>query len=312
MSGSVRQGGGAAGTPAGAVELLSRAVAFLFVPGDRPERFEKAARSGADIVIIDLEDAVHAEHKETARANVAEAIAQGLPGGVPFLVRINTTEDQWREADLAAIEAWRSGGGGGSGFAGVVWPKLEPGTALEEATERLRGLAVLGLIESAAGVAACETLAAHPLVTRLGVGAVDLAADLGLSDETGADGSVVAPQDGALVEQLKGRVALASRVAGLAQPVDSPSVELRDADRTRATTARGRALGFGGRLCVHPAQLQPVREAFAPTAAELRWAQGVVEAMRGQGAVAFEGRMLDEPVRLRAERILALAQRASG
>lgn len=300
------------GTVARAV--IAEAVTFLFVPGDRPERFAKAAGSGADIVIIDLEDAVGAADKDAARANAIAAVHSGIAPGrstaSPFLIRINTTDTEATRADLDALAAVAPAHHD-PGFVGIAWPKLECAAALDAARDRLGGgLVVLGIIESAAGVRALDEVAAHPSIARLAVGAIDLAADLGLRDVPGvgdAAGRVMSATEGPVLEHCKVLVTVASRLAGLPAPVESPSIELRDAEAITATTVRAAALGFTARLCIHPAQVPTVAAAFAPTQDELDWAARVVAAAEAGhgGALAVDGRMIDEPVIARARQTLA-------
>ena len=306
---------------AAARAVIAEAATFLFVPGDRPERFAKAAASGADVVIIDLEDAVGAADKDTARANAIAAVHSGIAPGqspaAPFLVRINSTDTEAKRADLDALAAVAPDQRD-PGFVGIAWPKLECAAALDAARDRLGGgVAVLGIIESAAGVRAVDEVAAHPSVARLAVGAIDLAADLGLRDVPGvgdAVGRVVSATEGPVLEHCKVLVTVASRLADLPAPVESPGIELRDAESITATTLRAAALGFTARLCIHPAQVPIVEAAFAPTQDELDWAARVVAAAKAWhgGAIAVDGRMIDEPVIARARQSLARRHAEAG
>jgi citrate lyase subunit beta/citryl-CoA lyase len=308
----------AADRTADARATLADAVTLLFVPGDRQERFASAAASGADIVIIDLEDAVGSAHKDAARANAVEALRSGIAPGAervpPFLVRINTTDPALRRADLDALASVPSSDRD-PGFLGIAWPKLERADALDRIVEALGAeVVVLGIVESAVGVRAIDDVSVHPALARLAVGAIDLAADLRLRDARPDRDGLVSAVDGPVIEHCKVLITMASRLADLPAPVDSPSIELRDADSITATTARGAALGFGGRLCIHPAQVPVVAAAFAPTHDELDWAERVVEAAaagRG-GAISLDGRMIDEPVIERARQTLARRPEAVG
>lgn len=301
-------------------DLVADAVTWLFVPGDRPERFDKAAAAGADVVIIDLEDAVAPGAKDAARANAVAAVRAGLASGPasasPFLVRVNSADAEAQRADLDALAAVPPSERA-RGFLGIAWPKLECAGALDRARDLLGAdVVVLGIIESGAGVRAVDDVAAHPSVARLAVGAIDLAADLGLRDvpaDGSASGRPVSATEGPVVEHCKVLVTLASRHAGLPAPVESPSLELRDAEAITATTLRAAALGFTARLCIHPAQVPIVAAAFAPTDDELAWAERVVAAAAGDGgAIALDGRMIDEPVVERARQLLARRRTAAG
>jgi citrate lyase subunit beta/citryl-CoA lyase len=259
--------------------MLSRS--YLFVPGNRPERFDKALAAGADQVIIDLEDAVPAGDKAAARA----ALAAWLAPGRPVLVRINGADSEWFGADLALCAM--------PGVAGIVLPKAEREADLA-ALAAAGAPAILPLVESALGLWHCAALARMPRVQRLVFGSIDFSLDLGISEGH---------------EQLlyaRSQLVLASRVAGIAAPVDGVTTSIDDPDSVRADTLRARALGFGAKLCIHPKQVGAVNAAFAPTSAELAWAGRVMAAaaQANGGAVALDGKMVDRPVVLAAQRML--------
>lgn len=265
--------------------MIETAVTALFVPGDRPDRYAKAVGSGADAVIIDLEDAVAPEAKESARDAVLTALTSG---DLHALVRINSSESAWSAFDVAAL----SGLADDHGLAGVMVPKAADPEFLAEVAVVL-GCPVVALVESALGVARVRDLAGAAGVARLAFGALDFAADVG-SDVDAITGQVA-----------RAEVVIASRAAGLPAPLESPSTDLRDLGRVEASSRAARALGFGGRLCIHPAQLAPVRAGFAPTASEVEWARGIVVA--GAGVERVGDQMVDRPVLERARRILRLA-----
>jgi len=262
--------------------MTRTARSLLFVPASRPERFDKALAAGADAVIVDLEDAVAPHEKERARA----ALAAWLDPARPVLVRINAVDTPWFGEDLALCAH--------PGVAAVMLPKAEHIDDL--ARLRAAGAAQLvPLIESAAGMAALATIAAAPGVQRLAFGSIDLQVDLGMRD--------------ALEDELlyfRSRLVLASRLAGLQAPVDGVSTSLDDAERLRVDVLRARRLGFGGKLCIHPRQVEGVNRHFAPSEAEQAWARRVLEAAAAAAgaAVALDGRMIDKPVILRAQAIL--------
>jgi len=263
-------------------ERIKAARTFLFVPGDRPERFDKAAASGADIVIIDLEDAVAPSAKQAARAAVRSWLS--VERGV--LVRINSAGTEWFEKDL---ELWPE-----SGLLGFMLPKAEAGMTLE----RVAGLKpTIALIESAAGVATVQEIAGVPGVQRLAFGTVDLALDLG----TSCDDVLLA---------IGTQLVVASRSNGIASPIDGVTVDFRDPAAVEEAMRSARKRGFSAKLCIHPAQLPPVRQAFRPTSQELDWARRVVDADRASGgaAVAVDGKMVDKPVVAKAYRTLADAE----
>jgi len=263
---------------------------WLFVPGHRPERWAKALASGAHRVIVDLEDAVAPAHKPTARAAVAAWLADAPPSPspkVPVFVRINAVGTPWHADDLALLDAPALGG--------LMLPKAEDPALLAALAARRLNLPLVPLVESAAGLAAARALAAAPGVERLAFGHIDLQADLGLRNATEDD-----------LLPWRCELVLASRLAGIAPPLDGVTVAFDDPARLAADVARARRLGFGGKLCIHPAQLVAVHDGFQPSANEVAWAQRVlaVAASSGGAAVALDGGMVDRPVILRAEAVL--------
>ncbi|QKV72842.1 CoA ester lyase [Amycolatopsis sp. Hca4] len=247
------------------------ATTYLFVPGDRPDRFGKAAASGADVVILDLEDAVAPAAKDAARASVGAWL-----GSHRAMVRINPPGTPWFAADAELVAA--------RGVP-VMVPKAETPGVLAGFGE------VVALVETALGVERAGELAAVPSVTRLAFGSVDLAAELG-----------VAPEDREPFAYPRSRLVLASAAAGLAPPVDGVTTDLHDPARLSEDVRYARRLGFGGKLCLHPRQVGPVRAGFAPTEEERAWARRVLTA--GAGVSVVDGRMVDRPVLARARRIL--------
>lgn len=251
----------------------------LFVPADRPDRFEKAATSGADAVILDLEDAVARDRKEMARAALRSDFTD-----LPVLVRINAVGTPWHEDDLAALRGLR--------LAGVILPKAEGPESVATVCHALDGRApVLALIESGLGLARCRAIAALSGVCRLVFGSIDYCADLGCEHLR----EVLLPARSELV--------LASRLAGIAPPIDGVTARLDDLSETYEDTVHARAMGMTGKLCIHPVQIPEVRRAFLPSEAEIDWARRVMAS--GDGAVSVDGAMVDAPVRLRAQGILA-------
>ena len=269
---------------------LSLARSLLFVPGNRPERFEKAARSGADAIILDLEDSVPAGDKASAREAVAASWTQLLREGVPVVVRINAHGSAAGSDDLAAIAQL-------SGLGAVMVPKADSTEALGQVRDALRGAPLLLLIETAAGFDAVKSLAAAPGVLRLVVGHIDFLADTGMTCDE---------QESELIP-LRFAVAMATRLHGLAPAIGGVTVQTGDERRLREDTLRARRFGFGAKLCIHPRQIAVVHDALAPSPAELDWARRVVEAdLAAEGAaVQLEGRMVDLPVVLQAKRLLA-------
>lgn len=256
---------------------------YLFVPGDRPERFAKALAAGADAVIVDLEDAVGPAAKAAARDAVATWLDS--PAAAPVLLRINAAATPWFDDDLQLCRHPR--------VHGVVVPKAEDADTLAA----VPGKPVLPLIESGAGFDAVRTLARMPGVARLVFGSIDFQADLGIEGD-----------DDALLF-FRSQLVLASRLAGVDAPVDGVTTALDDEQAVGRDTARARRLGFGAKLCIHPRQVAAVNAGFQPTPQERDWAQRVLAAAEAGGgaAVAVDGKMVDAPVLLRARRLLARA-----
>ncbi|MBN3722685.1 HpcH/HpaI aldolase/citrate lyase family protein [Burkholderia sp. Ac-20379] len=261
------------------------AQSYLFVPGNKPERFDKALGSGADAVIIDLEDAVAPSEKLAAR----EAIAQWVSRKHPVLIRINARTTPWFEADAAL--------GALDGVAGIVIPKAESAedVCATVAIARRR-LPIYPLIESGLGMWNALEIAKAPYVKRLMFGTLDFIADMGMTD------------DGLPLNHHRANLALISRVAGIESPIDGVTPDIQDDERIEREAFNGKQLGFGAKLCIHPRQIEFVHRCFRPGEAEVRWAKRVVAAMHESdgGVVTVDGKMVDRPVLLRATRIVAL------
>ncbi|KVR13291.1 aldolase [Burkholderia ubonensis] len=262
------------------------AQSYLFVPGSKPERFDKALASGADAVIIDLEDAVEPEAKTSAR----DAIARWVSPEHPVLVRINARHTPWFEAD-AALGALK-------GVAGIVLPKAESAADVCAAVALARRrVPVYPLIESANGMWNALDVAKAPYVERLMFGTLDFIADMGMSD------------DGVSLNHFRSQLALVSRVAGIEAPVDGVTPDIHDGERIERDAFNGKQLGFGAKLCIHPKQIGFVHKCFRPSEDEVRWARRILVAMRDSNGsvVTVDGKMVDRPVLLCAARIAGLA-----
>jgi citrate lyase subunit beta/citryl-CoA lyase len=251
---------------------------FLFVPADRPERFAKAASSGADAIIIDLEDAVAPAAKAAARAGL-----RALPAGANIFVRVNALGTPWHEEDIAALA--------GVPAAGIMLPKAESAESTRDLHRRSQK-PVIALIESASGLAACRQIAQN--AARLAFGSIDFCTDLGAAHVRDA------------LLTARSEIVLASRLASLPPPVDGVTTAIDDEALIEDDARYAHALGFGGKLCIHPKQIAAARRGFAPAADEIAWARRVLAAPEG-GAAAADGIMVDAPVRLRARQILRAA-----
>jgi len=260
---------------------------YLFVPGNRPDRFPKACAAGADAVVLDLEDSVAAGDKSMARA----AVAAWLTAAQPVLVRVNTSDSEWFRDDLSLARK--------QGIAGVLLPKAERVEEIRLIVENFGAdVPILPQIETARGFRNALALGSEKPVQRLLFGSIDFQLDLGMSAEE---------------EELlyfRSQIVLDSRLAGVQPPVDGVTTDIDSTERVRADTLRARRLGFGGKMCIHPKQVPVVNECFTPSAEEEAWARRVVQASseaRG-AAISVDGKMVDRPVVARAEVILAIVE----
>ncbi|WP_022884402.1 HpcH/HpaI aldolase/citrate lyase family protein [Glaciibacter superstes] len=265
-------------------------LTFLFVPGDRPERFTKAWNSGADAVIIDLEDAVGETSKRAALANASNALGAGK---LNAYVRLNGYTTEWfaEEIETFATLSQRAD----SGLRGIVLAKAESAESVRYVRSRFPDeVQVIPLIESARGVHRVPQIAEVVGITRFALGAIDLAVDLG------------ADPLGDYLNYVWTHLAVVSRTFGMLPPIGAPSLAISNLDLVQELAHRVRGFGFGGQLCIHPKQLEAVRAGFRPSDDEIAWATEVVGS---QGAaIAVAGALVDKPVRDQAQRILDRAR----
>ena len=267
--------------------------ALLFCPGDRPDRFAKAA-DRADAVILDLEDAVAAVSKDTARRAVVEASATLDPART--VVRVNAVGTPEHALDVAALADTR--------LRTVMVAKAGPELlgSLPALATTLPGVRVLALCETAAGVLAAPELARRPEVVALMWGAEDLVASLGGTSSRRPDGAY---RD--VARHARSAVLLAAGAAGKAA-VDAVHVDVGDLDGLRVEAEDAAASGFAATACIHPSQVDVIRAAYRPTDPEVEWARGVLAAAVGQhGAFRWNGRLVDGPVLKHAEEVLRRA-----
>lgn len=275
---------------------------FLFVPADSPRKLEKAAGSGADVVIFDLEDAVAPGAKDTARALLAQHLSQRAAGGPLVAVRVNALDSGHCAADVAAVAPLAPDM--------VMLPKAEGPEDLARLDALLRRAesvpGAIGLLAVATETpAAVLSLAAqdwrHPRLRGLLWGGEDLAATLGATANRDAAGAYTGPF--ALARNL---CLLAARRAGVLA-IDAVHTDFRDTDALRAEAESARRDGFDGKAAIHPAQVPVINAVFEPSAAERDWAARVLEALEqaGGGVAVLDGAMIDAPHAARARRILA-------
>jgi len=271
---------------------LASARSFLFVPANRPERFAKAIESGADAVIIDLEDSVPSQEKDAARDTVCKALPS-LPAQAYVVVRINSPETHAGQQDVQALKELQ-------GLSGLMVPKCESASALQSIAGAMPGLPLLPIIESAAGHLALPQIALAPQVCRLVVGHIDFLADTGMA----------CSPDQRELDPLRFQIAMCTRAGHLAPAIDGVTVSLDDEALIRCDTERAMRFGFGAKLCIHPRQVAVVHATLAPTPTQIDWAQRVLAAIEAsQGAaVQLDGKMVDLPVVLQAQRMLERAR----
>ena len=260
---------------------------YLFVPATRIERISKAASSGAGAIIVDLEDAVAAQNKVSAR----HELKQWLNGDnvIPVFVRINASDTPWYSEDIELCRA--------DHVLGVVVPKAEDEKQLSFINQQLPSKILLPLIETALGFHQALSIAKAKGVLRLLFGSIDFKKDLGISGEDDA------------LRYFRSHLVLTSRLAGLQAPVDGVTTAIEDMSLVIEDANRAASLGFGGKLCIHPKQIESVENAFRPSASDIEWAKRVLRAAaESQGAaVALDGQMIDKPVIERAQSVLARA-----
>lgn len=266
-------------------------LTWLYAPGDRPDVVAKALHSGADVVLVDLEDAVAPERKDYALRATAELLSTA-PGPVPVHVRVNALDAPRTAAEIRTLAAL-------PGVAGLRLPKVTGPADVLRVAELAEGAppALYALLESALGVEHAYAVAtAHPALRGLALGELDLRAELGVREEAG-------------LHWPRSRVVVAARAAGLPAPAQSVFPDVRDTEGLARSCARGRALGFLGRAAIHPRQLPVIERAYLPTAEEIAAAEEVLKASAADGgALALPGgRFVDAAVAAGARRVLALA-----
>lgn len=260
---------------------------FLFVPGDRPDRFGRAAAAGADVVVLDLEDAVAADRKRQAREHIRAWLGQGNRA----VVRINADGTPWHADDMAMIV------GQSESLTAVMVPKAENPERLAALSLSLpAGTGIIPLIETAAGVLRAAAVCAAPGVLRPAFGSVDLAAQLGVDHRAHA-----------ALQHARSALVLAAAAAGCAAPVDGVTTGIADDASLSTDLAHAVALGFTGKLCIHPRQIAMANQCLTPSAEDLEWARRVLAAGQDGSARALDGQLVDRPVVLRAQAILARA-----
>jgi citrate lyase subunit beta/citryl-CoA lyase len=270
---------------------------LLFVPGTRPDRFDKALASGADAVIVDLEDSVEPGRKAEARRLVGEWLSTTSASGGALFVRINAPGSEWIDDDCEWLRPFAGL------IEGVVLPKVEHAAAIEGVARGFPEIAVIPLLETARGILnAADIVSADARIPAVLFGAEDLTAEIGIPRTL----------DGSEILVARSTVVLAAATIG-AEAVDAVWTHLSDMVGLETDAGHARALGFRGKMAIHPDQIPVINHVFSPSAEEIEAARRLVEASReplerGEGAFRIDGRMVDAPIIKRAERILELAR----
>jgi len=263
-------------------EMIKQLNVPLFVPGHRVELLPKAAASGADAVIMDLEDAVAEADKPAAHINIGNR--PDLP--VPLVVRVNAGDTEWFARDLAVLAK--------NPPSMVMLPKAETTTSIDAIVKVLGSdMPVVPIIETAAGLAGLASLLAHPAVQQCAFGHLDFALDIGASSQWDC------------LQYARGKIVFQTRLAGKAAPLDGVTVRFDDPAIVTIEAVRARDMGFGGKLLIHPKQIAPAKAVFRPSREDYDWAMRVMAAVTNSvSAVQLDGAMVDVPVIKRAEAII--------
>ena len=276
----------------------------LFVPGNRPDRVDKAVKTSADAVIIDLEDAVALTEKEASRSKVRDKILEHAERKI--IVRVNSLDSPFFQGDLAEVVT--------GNLACLMVPKVESAAHVREINENLlkvekeKGIvegsvSIIPLIESAGAVQDIFQIATEKTepsrIYCVAFGAADYTLDMGIEITKG----------GAELSYPRARIAVASRAAGIEPPLDTPfMMDLKDMEALKVDAGRAKQLGFQGKLCIHPNQIEPCHAIFSPTKEEILYAERVVKVFEeaekeGSAAIQLDGKFIDYAVVERARRI---------
>ena len=261
---------------------------YLFVPGHRFDRFEKAHSTSTNFMVIDLEDAVAPQDKTLSRENVLEWLTMSKNHAIKTIVRINGIETEFFKQDAQALSHFE--------MAAIMVPKVESTQVLEALDNCIENkhIPFIPIIESAQGLLNLQAIANGPRVDRLAFGSVDFQLDTGI------------PSEGQALLFARSSIVIASAAAKLQSPIDGVTLEIGDTQALKKDIEYAKSLGFGAKLCIHPCQVEETLSGFSPNEKEVAWAREVCLASdQAQGsAVRLNGKLIDLPVVLRAKRIL--------
>ncbi|HEB9310844.1 TPA: CoA ester lyase [Campylobacter coli] len=268
-----------------------KAKSFLFVPSIYPERFIKALQSGANQIIIDLEDSVEEAKKEVGRKNIADFSSQCVKNNDKFLIRINETQSAEFQKDLSLISTIKES----NSIAGIVLPKAQNYEDIDILSKF--ELPIIPIIESALGVENLDDIARHPSVLALSFGSLDMTLDLNLQEGEGKN---------FILNSIRTQIVLKSVKYNLLSPINGVYPDIKNIDGLKEDLLFAKSMGFGGSLCIHPNQVVPINEVFSPSAQQIAWAKEILSLRKNSNDIIFNhnGMMVDLPVIKKAEQIL--------
>lgn len=256
---------------------------MLFVPANRPERYSKALNSGSDAVIIDLEDAVPEADKLTARVQLKQWLIAHPEQQV--MIRVNADQTPWFTEDIQLAQY--------ANVCAIILPKAEQHSSFA-AILHIRELEIYPIIETPYGMAHVEEIAGFAAVQALIFGSIDFQLEMQMSG------------DALELMYFRNKIALASKLAGIAQPIDGVTADFSNLELLSDEALQAKKLGFQGKLCIHPRQVDIVQRVFQPSRAEIQWAKEILAAVQlAQGqTISLNGKMIDKPIIRQAEKIL--------
>lgn len=259
---------------------------FLFVPANRTERYSKALNSGSDAVIIDLEDAIPTEHKLESRALLKQWLLDHPTEKV--MIRVNSDQTEWFAEDIQLAQL--------SNVIALVLPKAEQQQAFE-IIQQIHSIDVYPIIETPYGMAHVEQIAQFPAVQALMFGSIDFQLEMDMCG------------DALELMYFRNRIVLASKLAGIANPIDGVTADFSNTELVITETLQAKKLGFQGKLCIHPNQVKIVNQTFDPSPEDIQWAQEIIEAVQAANGqtISLNGKMIDKPIISKAEKILKQA-----